>query len=319
MNEFSNDNQHTFQQSNPSIYPPKPVVVEKNQNALVRSLISLFIYGLLFYFLFDENIAYIAAILLVIIIHEMGHFLFMKLFNYSNVKIFIVPLLGAFTSGKKQQVSQWQLSVIILGGPVPGIIIGCLLFFFNKDLHNQTLTMLANSFLVINLLNCLPFHPLDGGRLIETLFFKENHSIRLAFGVISIIALSVLFLIYQSFALLIIPVLIILELVNENKHQKIRDYLSQEKINYHSDYENLPDKNYWLIRDCLLLSFPKKYVGVAAGVYDYVYVEPLIIQHIKAVLQVDLKNDLNVIKKILLILFYASIFILPIVLVLSNR
>jgi stage IV sporulation protein FB len=300
-------------------FPPKPQVTERNQNALIRSLISLFIYGLFFYFLFDHNITYIAAILLVIIIHEMGHFLFMKLFSYSNVKIFIVPLLGAFTSGKKQQVSQWQLSVIILAGPVPGIVIGSLLLWLNKDLHNDTVRMLSNAFLVINLLNCLPFYPLDGGRLIETLFFKENYTIRLVFSIISMIALLLLFVYFLSPVLLIVPALIGLELYNENKHQKIRDYLKHERINYRIDYNGLPDKNYWLIRDCLLLSFPKKYIGVMPGKHEYSLAEPLIVQHINKILQVNLKADLNLFKQMFVLLFYIFIFIAPIILVLLNR
>ena len=191
-------------------FPSKPVLVENNQNVILRSLISLFIYGLFFYFLFDKNLAYIATILLVIIVHEMGHFLFMKIFSYSNVKIFIIPLLGAFTSGKKQNTSQWQLSVIILAGPLPGIIIGIVLYWFNRDIQNESIKMLSNSFLIINLLNCLPFYPLDGGRLIETLFFKENHLIRIVFGVISIIALLILFIALKSFFLLFIPILIVI-------------------------------------------------------------------------------------------------------------
>jgi len=301
------------------IFPPKPVVIEKSQNALTRSLISLFIYALLFYFLFDQNIVYIAAILLVIIIHEMGHFLFMKLFNYSNVKIFIVPLLGAFTSGKKQQVSQSQLSVIILGGPVPGILIGCVLLWLNKDLQNETVKMLSNSFLVINLLNLLPFFPLDGGRLVETLFFKENYTIRLVFGIISVIALLFLFIFMFNPVLLVIPVLIAIELFNENKHQKIRDYLKQERINYFTDYANLPDKAYWLIRDCLLFSFPKKYNGITAGKYEYSVLEPVLIQHISSVLQVNLKFDLNLFKRLLLLIFYIAMFVVPIILVWKLR
>jgi len=159
----------------------------------------------------------------------------MKIFSYSNVKIFIIPLLGALTSGKKQNTSQWQLSVIILAGPLPGIIIGTVLYLFNRDIQNESIKMLSNSFLIINLLNCLPFHPLDGGRLIETLFFKENHLIRIVFGVISIIALLILFIALKSFLLIFIPILIGIELYNENKHQKIREYLKKEKINYFSD------------------------------------------------------------------------------------
>jgi stage IV sporulation protein FB len=220
-----NDQYHPEQEQNgtsSSTYPSKPVIVQKNQNAVLRSLVSLFLYALLFYFLFERNIVSIAAILLVIVIHELGHFAFMRLFNYSNVKIFIVPLLGAFTSGKKQQVSQWQLCLIILAGPVPGILIGCLLHYLNLDLQNQTLKLLANCFLIINLLNCLPFYPLDGGRLIETLFFRENYTIRLVFGIISIIALVVLFIASFSPLLLLIPLFIGFELYNEHKHQKIR-------------------------------------------------------------------------------------------------
>jgi stage IV sporulation protein FB len=235
------------------------------------------------------------------------------------VKIFIVPLLGAFTTGKKQQVSQWQLSLILLAGPVPGILTGCLLFLFNRHVHNETVTMLSNSFLVINLLNCLPFYPLDGGRLVETLFFRENYIIRVVFGIISIIALLFLFVFFFNPVLLIVPVMIGFELFNENKHQKIRDYLRQEKINYHTDYASLPDKDYWLIRDCLLFSFPKKYIGVVAGRHEYSIVEPLIVQHITAVLQVNLKLDLNTFKRLLVLLFYIFIFIGPIVLVLLNR
>lgn len=319
MSEPFNSDSNPFEQSGSSgSFPSKPILVEKNQNALRRSLISLFIYGLLFYFLFDQNIAYIAAILLVIIIHEMGHFLMMKLFNYSNVKIFIVPLLGAFTSGKKQYVSQWQLSLIILAGPLPGIIIGSILFWLNIDLHNETLKMLANSFLIINLLNCLPFHPLDGGRLIETLFFRENHLIRLIFGIISIVALFIMFIVLASPFLLVIPVLIGLELFNENKHQKIRDYLRQEKINYYTDYENLTDQNYWLIRDCLLFSFPKKYYGVEAGKYEYSVLEPIIVQHINSVLQVNLKFDMNAFMRIVMLLFYILIMVAPLTLIVLN-
>ncbi len=319
MEPVNEENSGQVPDGSEQIFPPKPVVMERSQNALRRSLISLLVYAALFYFIFNENLAYIAAILLVIIIHEMGHFAFMKLFRYSNVKIFIVPLLGAFTSGKKQQVSQWQLSLIILGGPVPGIIIGTLLYMFNKELQNETVDMLAKSFLIINLLNCLPFHPLDGGRLVETLFFKENYVIRLVFAIISIFALLALCILLQNLILLIIPVLIGLEIFNESKHQKIREYLDQEKINYHVDYKDLPDKDYWLIRDCLLFSFPKKYQGLSAGTHQYSQAEPLLVQHVNSVLQVNLSQDLNWFKRLLFLLFYIFITVAPVVLFVLYR
>ena len=158
-----------------NIFPPKPVLAEKQSNNLTRSIISLFIYGLLFYFLFDRNIAYIAAVLVVLLIHEFGHFFAMKLYNYQNVKLFIIPLVGAFVSGKKQSVSQKHMSIIILAGPVPGIIIGTALYIINRNYNNETLKMLSNVFIFINIFNLLPIYPLDGGRLLENLFIKNNY------------------------------------------------------------------------------------------------------------------------------------------------
>lgn len=313
MSEFTEHSQ-PFQATTQG-YPPKPELAERSGNALIRSLLSLILYAMLFYFLFGD-IAYIAAILIVIIIHELGHFLMMKKFNYSNVKIFIFPLLGAFTTGKKQQVSQFELALIILAGPVPGILIGGALYYFNLSWHNETIKMLATSFLYINLLNCLPFYPLDGGRLMEALFFKHNHVIRLVFGIISIMALGLLFL--YSPIMLIVPAMVALELYNENKHQKIRDYLDGEKIEYHTDYKNLDDKNYWLIRDCLILSFPKKYGMLNAGNYQYSPVEGMIIQHVNAVLRVNLTDDLGVAKRVAILVFYLAITIIPLVFLLCN-
>jgi stage IV sporulation protein FB len=142
---------------------------------------------------------------------------------------------------------------------------------------------------------------------------KDNYIIRLVFGIISIICLLFLCIFTQNFLMLIIPVFIGIELFNENKHQKIRDYLVQEKINYKIDYDHLPDKDYWLIRDCLLFSFPKKYVSIQPGKYEYSFAEPLLIKHISAVLQVNLNYDLNLLKRVLLVFVYAALIVVPIV------
>lgn len=285
----------------------------EQSNSWTRSTFSLLLYMVLFYILFDQNIAYIAAITVVVIIHELGHLLAMKLFNYSNVKIFFIPLIGAFTSGKKQEVSQKQLSVIILAGPVPGLIVACALYFVNKDLHNDTVKMLANCFLFINLFNLLPIYPLDGGRIIETLFFKQNYYIRLVFGIISIILLAVVFA-SASTIMVIVPIMMGIELFNESKNQRIRNILKSEHINYHQEYKALSNKDYWLIRDCILFAYPKKFAGVQPGVYQYSIIEPLMIQQVNTILQINMFNDLNVVKQILFLIFYIASFAIPLIL-----
>lgn len=293
------------------------MVVNQQKNSTMRSLMSLLLYGVMFYFLFEPNPSLIAALLLVIIIHELGHFALMKIFNYSNVKIFFIPLLGAYTSGKKQQISQAQLAAVILAGPIPGIIIGLILFYMNQNLQNDIVKMLANIFLFLNLFNLLPFMPLDGGRLLETLFVRENFVLRMVFGIISIICLLALSLLSLNFIMLIIPAFIAMDLFNEYKNNKIREYLKQEKINYFTDYENLPDKDYWIIRDCLLFSNPKKFIGIQPGRYDYSIIEPLIIQQVTSILKINVKLNLKPIAVVAIIVFYALSIALPLVYVLS--
>lgn len=292
------------ERSETNIFPPKPVLVETQRNNVTRSLFSLFIYALLFYFLFDRNIVYIAALLLVLLIHEFGHFFAMKFYDYQNVKLFIVPLLGAFVSGKKQSVSQKQMTVIILAGPLPGIIIGTVLYILNKANPNESIKLLANVFVFINIFNLLPVYPLDGGRLLENLFIKSNHGIRIVFTVLSILFLVTVITLSGNIIMVVIPAIMVFELINEVKNQKIRDYLDGEKLQYHVEYKDLPDKNYWLIRDCLLFSFQKKFAGVPPGQYQYSVIEPVIMQQVMKILRPEFSSDLNVLQKILILLLY---------------
>ena len=283
---------------------PKPILEQDKKNWVRKSIISLAIYAFFFYLIFDKDLIYIAAVLVVLMIHEMGHFFAMKAFNYTNVKLFVLPMLGAYVTGKKSIISQRQMSIVILAGPLPGIIIGFCLIMSTIFYPNERLQMLGNIFFVLNLFNLLPFMPLDGGRLLETLFINHNHSIRVVFTILSIIVLACLAIITKSIIFLIIPVSMVFDLIMEIKNQKIRDYLEQEKINYTSDYPDLPDKDYWTIRDCILLSFNKRYASIEAGVQKYSVLEGGIIQHVIAVLKTPFIKDVKTLEKIAIVFTY---------------
>ena len=116
--------------------------------------------------------------------------------------------------------------------------------------------------------------------------------------------LAGLAIITKSIIFLIIPVSMVFDLIMEIKNQKIRDYLTQEKINYTSDYADLPDKDYWTIRDCILLSFNKRYAGIEAGVQKYSLLEGGIIQHVIAVLKSPFIKDVKTLAKIAIVFTY---------------
>lgn len=292
---------------------PKPELVVDKQKQLRKSLINLGIYIFIFVVVLRIELIYGAALLIVLLLHELGHFFAMKAFNYSNINLFTLPLLGSLTSHKENEtISQAKMSFIILAGPAPGIIMGLSLLVANDYYPSERMEMLGNIFVGLNLFNLLPFMPLDGGRILEVLFVKQNYIIRIVFTIMSILFLLVLALYFKNIFFLIIPVSMVFELISEIKNQRIREYLLQEKINYTTDYKNLPNPDYWLIRDCILLSFNKRYSMVQAGEHQYTIIESSLMQHVMAVLKSPIKNELTLIGKVAMLLLFLSFIIAPI-------
>ena len=121
----------------------------------------------------------------------------MKAFHYKELGIFFIPLLGAYASGTKREVSQKQSAIILLAGPLPGIIVGIFLFILAKNRITEMayedyrlLGKTAALLIFLNVLNLLPIYPLDGGQLLNRLFLDESKIIGKIFVVISALALG---------------------------------------------------------------------------------------------------------------------------------
>ena len=92
------------------VFPPKPEMQAAKPNAWLKSILSLAAYLVLGYFLF-KRWEWLLLITAIIIIHELGHFLAMKFFRYNDLGIFFIPLLGAYVSGTKREVSQKESAI----------------------------------------------------------------------------------------------------------------------------------------------------------------------------------------------------------------
>src|SRR5215467_15254795 len=194
------DPKETF--SEPSFgYPPKPELENKKGNVWVRSITSLALYLVIGYYFFSYfyRVDWILLLILtaIVMFHESGHFLAMKIFHYKELGIFFIPLLGAYASGTKREISQRQSAIILLAGPMPGIIAGVILFLLTKGqfegLSFHTYSMLRNAAILLiflNVLNLLPIYPLDGGQLLNRLFLDDSKIIGKAFVVLSALALA---------------------------------------------------------------------------------------------------------------------------------
>src|SRR5690349_2423346 len=155
------------------VYPPKPPGEEPKSrtNVWLRSISSLLLYLAIGYYFFNQNWTLVLVLTAVVVFHELGHFLAMKIYNYTDLGIFFIPLVGAYASGKKKEVSQLQSSIILLAGPVPGIIVGIGIQltakYFTSDYEQlRLLNSISWVLIYLNLLNLLPIYPLDGGQLL---------------------------------------------------------------------------------------------------------------------------------------------------------
>lgn len=290
-------------------YPEKPAPA-KAGNLLARSFISVALFIGAFYFFFHYDLKFIFILFGVILIHELGHFFAMKFFNYKDLGIFFIPLVGAIATGTKEEVSERQRTIILFAGPLPGILIGAVLNYLGKSHFDFELIRISHVFLFLNLFNLLPVYPLDGGQLVRNLFFKAGNTVTMVFLVLSMAAFTWFAIGREQYQLLIIPFALLIQLMNERRIAELQKKLNAEGFSLNKSFEDLSSEEYWKIRDHLAdNSFYKRYVE--RGKHEVSSKENSIISYIKLLLvQRPLIEDMNAASKALTVLLWISCFVL---------
>jgi len=167
--------------------------IGKNLATLAVSVVLFISLGL-----FRNSIASIAMLVGVILIHECGHFIGMKLLKYKDVQMFFIPLFGAAVSGKETTPSEAKKAIVSLFGPAPGILIGIgtgVAYFLTRQ---PLLADATRIFIFLNTFNLLPFHPLDGSRIFDALLFSRHPRIEVGFKIITTLILGWLAFIFRD-------------------------------------------------------------------------------------------------------------------------
>ena len=295
-----------------SQYPPKPIPeYEKQGNQLPRFIISVILFAVVFYFYAGTGWQAIAWLIAIIFIHELGHYLAMKFFKYKDLTIFFIPLLGAVAGGSKEQISQKEKAIVLLAGPLPGIIIGLIVFFIAEQQSSYFLLRLSYAFVILNVLNLLPIYPLDGGQLLKTLFLHSRELVSFLFISLSVGIATWFAISRQQWFLLIIPYFLVIRLTRQVMIGKIRKNLEQSSINYYKNYSELTDEEYWRIRDEVGATNPMFATAVNPGDYTISDKEAKVIEYIKTVLKTSPVPDLSPTGKFFLSLLWVVAFVLP--------
>jgi Zn-dependent protease len=126
----------------------------------------------------------VLIILAVLVVHETGHFVGMKIFGYRNVKMFFIPMFGAAVSGVSYSVPSWKKALVMLMGPLPGIGLSLVFAIIHMVTEQDIYYRLALMFLILNTLNLLPIMPLDGGRFLHEVLLSRNRYVEMVAGII---------------------------------------------------------------------------------------------------------------------------------------
>lgn len=117
----------------------------------------------------------LAALLVVLLCHEMGHFVAMRHAGYQDLKVFFVPFLGAAVSGRHDQPTVGQELRVLFAGPMPGLVLGLAAWSWVpvEIPFGGWWRDLAVMAVALNAFNLLPIHPLDGGKIFEILLLSR--------------------------------------------------------------------------------------------------------------------------------------------------
>lgn len=201
---------------------PNEVCTKENlastKRKIIYSIVSMVLEVIIWGLIYSWTIA--PLLVVVILIHELGHLAAMAGFGYKNKNIIFAPPLGAVAIGTKDNAPVWQKFIVYLSGPLPGIIIGFTLLHFNiniisGEISEEIIAML----LIINYFNLLPISPLDGGNIVELMFLHKTPKIQLVLSGIGSVSLAVLGILTKDIIILIVAALFVVNLIRRIKNK----------------------------------------------------------------------------------------------------
>ncbi len=241
-----------------SLYPPKPFLEkeEQRQGHIAVTIFSIVLFAMTFLLFFGQQIVFLVELMAVLIVHEMGHFLMMKRFGYKNVRMLFVPLMGAFVHGSKDEYRQKESILVILAGPLPGIALAVVFWILGHQLHVLWMVEVALWSFLINAINLLPILPMDGGRLLNALFFQRIELFQVIFAFCSSLAMIAIGFYFEYYLLMVFGFLMGFQVRSRHRRYLVHKSLRDSDVEYTTTYEKLTDRAYHFIKKEVLEHTP---------------------------------------------------------------
>jgi Zn-dependent protease len=105
---------------------------------------------------------------LLIAVHEMGHYVEAKRQGLHPALPVFIPFLGAYVALKNVPFDPWRNALVSLAGPVAGGVGAVVVLAAGEAQDSRLLLALAYAGFLINLLNMAPIGFLDGGHILRS-------------------------------------------------------------------------------------------------------------------------------------------------------
>lgn len=123
-------------------------------------LASIWFYSLFFGWPFA------VVFVLLILVHELGHAAFMRIFGVPASMPYFIPGFGALITMKGRPASALHESYIALAGPLMGTVGALACYTYGEATLSKFWLAAAYTGFFLNLFNLFPVVPLDGGRVV---------------------------------------------------------------------------------------------------------------------------------------------------------
>jgi Zn-dependent protease len=126
---------------------------------ILTMLVALAVYTSLF------GWQYAAGFILLLLIHEMGHFLAAKQRSLAVSTPTFIPFVGAWIQLKDQPMDAETEAYVASAGPLFGTVAATLVYLWGRETESGLLLAIAYAGFFLNFFNLIPLSPLDGGRM----------------------------------------------------------------------------------------------------------------------------------------------------------
>lgn len=182
---------------------------------------NAFITGVLTFASFYAMFGLSAAVMLIvlILIHELGHVVAMKWASIAVKGIYFVPFFGGVAVGEDSYRNEAERGLVAIMGPAFSLLTTALFLGLTLQGTDPVMREMALMSAALNGFNLLPIRPLDGGHVAQALLSRFPPYATKIFNVAGLIAGALLALVIGSTLLLLVFLLVAPGLMSEPDHR----------------------------------------------------------------------------------------------------